>query len=238
MGEPTTTTTRCRSRCRKHAFARFRSPWPRNGNCWHLVTPGHGHNRCPRRDQLASGSPVAGGDPVNETDPSGDGVCIGLWTTRFGCWGTGPYGQPGKYTQENAGEVQPYGYCQVDCVGVEGYVYVLTGVVNEWDDLQNNLRGTEEAYDEMLDMVAGSYASCADESAGDCISNLTSGDLSTLDTPDNSINWWNNRVVITGYQDAFTVAAWLDGFDGPAKVAPVSFTEPNGCASQAPVHVV
>ena len=71
MADVTTTTTRRASRCSKHASAppaRFR---PRNGVPATTVLPAQRSDRRPWRAELASGSSVAGDDPVNGADPSG-----------------------------------------------------------------------------------------------------------------------------------------------------------------------
>jgi len=63
---------RLAAQCRKHAFApptRFR---PRNGVPETTVLPAQRPDRRPWRAELASGSSVAGDDPVNATDPNGN----------------------------------------------------------------------------------------------------------------------------------------------------------------------
>jgi hypothetical protein len=73
MAEPTTTTTRRIARCSKHAFAPSASFRPRNGGTGNVTLPGERHQTGLCRAGLASDSPEAGDDPVNETDP------LGLW---------------------------------------------------------------------------------------------------------------------------------------------------------------
>jgi hypothetical protein len=70
MAEPTTSTRRP-VRCSKHAFAPPVSFRPRNDVTRNVTLPAHRHQTCLGRARLASESPVAGDDPVNETDPSG-----------------------------------------------------------------------------------------------------------------------------------------------------------------------
>jgi hypothetical protein len=71
MAEPTTTTTRRAARCSKHAFAPSASFRPRKGIADNVTLPGERHQTCLHRAELASESPEAGDDPVNETDPTG-----------------------------------------------------------------------------------------------------------------------------------------------------------------------
>jgi len=73
MEELTSTTTRRTSRCSKHAFAPSAQFRPRNGIVGNVTLPAHGHNHAHPRTELASGTSVAGNDPVNITDP------LGLW---------------------------------------------------------------------------------------------------------------------------------------------------------------
>jgi hypothetical protein len=95
----------------------------------------------------------------------------------------------------------------------------------------------------MLDIVAGSYPfssqdpDCGGPSPRACIADITDGGLSTEETSDNSINWWNAQIIFGEYQTLSTAAAWLDAFDAPAKVAPVVYIDPSGCSGQPPSPV-
>ncbi len=71
MAEPTTTTTRRVAHCSKHAFAPSASFRPRNGMTGDVTLPAQRHQTGLCRAGLASDSPEAGDDPVNQTDPSG-----------------------------------------------------------------------------------------------------------------------------------------------------------------------
>jgi len=79
MDAATTGRGRLAAQCRKHASAppaRFR---PRNGVPETTVLPAQRPDRPPWRAELASGTSVAGDDPVNKTDPSGQwshGYCL------------------------------------------------------------------------------------------------------------------------------------------------------------------
>ena len=83
MPGPATTATRRALRCAKHAFAPSASSRPRNGVVRDVTLPAQRHQTCLRREGLASESVVAGDDPVNGSDPSGDCfsvfgiVCLG-----------------------------------------------------------------------------------------------------------------------------------------------------------------
>jgi hypothetical protein len=71
MAEPTTTTTCRAARCSKHAFAPSASFRPRNGGTGNVTLPAQRHQTGLWRAELASDSPEAGDDPVNEVDPTG-----------------------------------------------------------------------------------------------------------------------------------------------------------------------
>jgi len=92
MAGTTTGRGRLAARCRKHAFApsaRFR---PRNGVVATTVLPGQKPCFAAIRAELASGTSVAGDDPVNASDPSGDAWCpLGHVTSdpNSGCRGDG-----------------------------------------------------------------------------------------------------------------------------------------------------
>jgi len=70
---------RLAAQCRKHAFApptRFR---PRNGVPETTVLPAQRPDRRPWRAELASGSSVAGDDPVDKIDPTGQYLGESEW---------------------------------------------------------------------------------------------------------------------------------------------------------------
>jgi hypothetical protein len=71
MAEPTTTTTRRTAHCSKHAFAPRSQFRPRNGATGNVTLPGERHQTGFCRAELASDSPEAADDPVNNSDPSG-----------------------------------------------------------------------------------------------------------------------------------------------------------------------
>jgi len=81
MDAATTGRGRLAAQCRKHASAppaRFR---PRNGVPETTVLPAQRPDRPPWRAELASGTSVAGDDPVNGTDPTGlstEGYCFSV----------------------------------------------------------------------------------------------------------------------------------------------------------------
>ncbi len=77
MAEPTTTTTRRAAHCSKHAFAPSASFRRRNGISGNVTLPAQRHQTGFCRAELASDSPEAGGDPVNQSDPTG------LWTEGY-----------------------------------------------------------------------------------------------------------------------------------------------------------
>ena len=80
-----TTTTRRAVRCRKHAFALSVSFRPGNGVPANVTLPAQGHFSGPCRAGLASEFREAGGDPVNNSDPTGLHVCNGDPLTWGGC---------------------------------------------------------------------------------------------------------------------------------------------------------
>jgi len=65
------TTTRRPAHCSKHAYAPSAPSRPRNGLTGDVTLPAQRHQTCLGRAGLASESPVAGDDPVNDGDPSG-----------------------------------------------------------------------------------------------------------------------------------------------------------------------
>jgi hypothetical protein len=78
---PPTTTRRAR-RCPKHAFAPSASSRPRNDVTSNVTLPGHRHQSCLRRGNLASESSGVNGDPLNLMDPSGH--CSLGWGIHIG----------------------------------------------------------------------------------------------------------------------------------------------------------
>ena len=77
-----TTTTRRNTRCTKHAFAPRAAIRPGNDVTEDVTLPGQGHIRAHTRSGSASGTSVAGNDPVINSDPSGlapiQGSCSGV----------------------------------------------------------------------------------------------------------------------------------------------------------------
>jgi hypothetical protein len=86
MAEPTTTTRRP-AHCSKHAFAPRRQFRPRNGVVGNVTLPAQRHQTGLTQAELASGSSVAGDDPVNNSDPTGQatlGFCGALGGSALG----------------------------------------------------------------------------------------------------------------------------------------------------------
>ena len=73
-GETRRRTTRRPRGCSKHAFAPSAQFRPRIKPAGNVTLPAQGHNRAHPRGELASGTSVAGDDPVNNSDPSG--LCL------------------------------------------------------------------------------------------------------------------------------------------------------------------
>jgi hypothetical protein len=134
MAEPTTSTRRP-VRCSKHAFALPVSSRPRNDVTRNVTLPAHRHQTCLGRARLASESPVAGDDPVNESDPSGLAWCDFL---PAGC-GSLPGGRPGSpngtninYTPQGSETGEQY-WAKLFCespVGFEGKPFICGSQLN------------------------------------------------------------------------------------------------------------
>jgi len=85
-------TTRRARGCSKHAFAPSAQFRPRSGIVGNVTLPAQGHIRAYSRAQFASGTSVAGDDPVNNSDPSGLFCADALnpFSSGFGqCWSSG-----------------------------------------------------------------------------------------------------------------------------------------------------
>jgi hypothetical protein len=180
---------------------------------------------------FASGLTVAGDDPVNESDPSGDSLCWPPWQCL-----NSPAPAPSEYQPYHSLE---YGYCQTDCGTLGQEEWVLTSVVNLWTDLSGapKLQASEAAFDEMLDIVVGNYqanpttqwhSECG--TFQDCVSFLATNDGSGpggsdfQDTHDNSINWWSLQLSSSPYWGFVTYADWFDKAEllpEPTSVIPV-----------------
>ncbi len=76
-GETRRRTTRRPRGCSKHAFAPSAQFRPRIKPAGNVTLPAQRHNRAHPRAQFASGTSVAGDDPVNGSDPSG--LCVSLF---------------------------------------------------------------------------------------------------------------------------------------------------------------
>ncbi len=92
-GETRRRTTRRPRGCSKHAFAPSAQFRPRIKPAGNVTLPAQRHNRAHPRAQFASGTSVAGDDPVNASDPLGlmcwAALELGLTSSSRQCWSSG-----------------------------------------------------------------------------------------------------------------------------------------------------
>ena len=169
-------------------------------------------------------------DPTNLTDPSGQGVCVGLVEPIY-CTGSAhpschdPIGIDDYCGTLTPSRVTPSGrymeypavtgtatYCQAQCGSAHPEAWVLVSVVTYWDTLESSLRPTEAAFTIMLHFVVESYDGRCGSTFDSCVENLVTRTLgaTVYPTKDNSINWWALSLKDSGYLSLETAAEFFN----------------------------